>query len=264
MDYTATDNTLCATSLENLSKESEASKLASLNILNEDNHEDLKNESSSNYFCFCCMDEYKDYMCERMYAELNALEMGEGPSTSSSSGGQRPGIEKLQKRINGMNGLLVRGVDLRHLPQYISQIDYFTGKFQPSNYINYQGQWKRDPKALDLGVDEREQLVKKDPFGMDSFNLGYSLGKKKRWELYQCFEESPEKFQHPLDNITTVLMSSTQIPESSQLYAEQFPPLIEGVQSSYRVKRLIAAEPNGKLYTKESKTGRALPQDILK
>jgi hypothetical protein len=58
-------------------------------------------------------------------------------------------------------------------------------------------------------------------------------------------------------------MVSDRLPEPNQFYAEKFPPLINGFESNHRVRRMIAGQTNGKLYTKETKTGRALPVDLL-
>lgn len=58
-------------------------------------------------------------------------------------------------------------------------------------------------------------------------------------------------------------MCSNQVPYSGNIYAIQCPPFIEGTVSSYRVKRIIAAEPNGDIYSKYTKSGKAMPADLL-
>lgn len=40
-------------------------------------------------------------------------------------GNQRPYAEKIMRRLKGTNGLIIRGIDLRHLPKYINQQVYF-------------------------------------------------------------------------------------------------------------------------------------------
>jgi hypothetical protein len=58
-------------------------------------------------------------------------------------------------------------------------------------------------------------------------------------------------------------LTSNAIPALEDVYAEQFPPLVEGVRNRHRVKKMIAAQPNGCVYEKESKSGKALPKDLL-
>lgn len=146
-------------------------------------------------------------------------------------------------------------------------------------FVDAKGKWRREPKALEFNLEERENLVMKGPYGMSSYNVPYSLGKHQRWQFDEYFEENPQDFQvifsfsnnslpihlkHPHQNITSLLMISDQLPEPDQLYAEQFPPLINGFESKHRVRRMVAAQANGQIYSKETKTGRALPVDLLR
>jgi hypothetical protein len=48
---------------------------------------------------------------------------------------------------------------------------------------------------LAFNKDEREHLVSSGPFGMNAYSIQYSLGKHKRWELNEYFEENPKEFQ---------------------------------------------------------------------
>lgn len=41
----------------------------------------------------------------------------------------------------------------------------------------------------------RQQAIKTDPFGMNLFEVGYSLSKRKRWLLPEYFEKNAHKFQ---------------------------------------------------------------------
>lgn len=62
-------------------------------------------------------------------------------------------------------------------------------------FVDAKGKWRREPKALEFNLEERENLVMKEPFGMSSYNVSYSLGKHQRWQFDEYFEENPQDFQ---------------------------------------------------------------------
>ncbi|KAI6183165.1 hypothetical protein M3Y97_00459100 [Aphelenchoides bicaudatus] len=183
---------------------------------------------------------------------------------------ERPGSEQLVKRLHGQNGILIRGADLRHFPKWVNQPLHFLQKFiEKPTFVDMKGKCRRAHTSSGYTFckyiqKEREDLVANEPYGMDFYNLPYSLGKHHRWNFSEHFEENPESFQHPGHNITSTLMISDRLSEPKQFCVEQFPPLINGLDSHHRIRRMVAAQANGQLYTKETKTGRALPDDLLK
>jgi hypothetical protein len=69
-------------------------------------------------------------------------------------------------------------------------------------YIDSKGRIKLEPTAIEFNTKEREQLITNEPFGMISYNLPYSIGKRNRWQLCEYFEENPAEFQARANSIS--------------------------------------------------------------
>ncbi|KAI6181375.1 Cytochrome P450 [Aphelenchoides besseyi] len=100
----------------------------------------------------------------------------------------------------------------------------------------------------------RMELVENDPYGLDSFEVSYSLSKKQRWQLAAEFEHKAAKFQVPHQNLSCVLATS----EHPLLDAWWGPRLFDAPSrhSIYvgpsSVKKLIACNEDGSLYVREN------------